>query len=81
MTTLTLEALEVCLRNLMDEPEERIALRPTKLIISPEMNHQLRLRPPIRKLRGPRGRIRALKQRRVSLLTRLLIGVTHENVI
>ena len=70
MTTLTLEALEVCLRNFFATS----ALRPTKLIISHEMNYQLRLRPPIRKLRGPQGRIRALKQRRVSLLTRLLIG-------
>lgn len=71
MTALTFEALEEAIRSLMDQPEDKIAVRPTKLIVSAQMNRQLFLRPPVRKVRGPQGRMRALKRRRVSLLTRL----------
>lgn len=74
MTTLTYESLDDAIRNIrnfMESPEDTIALRPTKLLISGDTNRYLRRRPPVLKLRGPRGRARALKRRGVSLLTQM----------
>ena len=74
MTTLTYESLEDAIRNIrnfMESPEDTIALRPTKLIVSGDIHRYLLLRHPVRKLGGPRGRARALKRRPVSLITKM----------
>lgn len=72
LTEASLEQMILNIQGHLDDSKERIALRPTKLIMAPFMYRSLCYRRPVRKARGVRGRKRALAKRRVSLYMKLL---------
>lgn len=77
MTALTEESLERALMQMagcIEAMEERIALRPTHLIMPPSMHRLLMWRPPIRKARGIRGRKRAIARRPAPMLWKMMRG-------
>jgi len=77
MTALTEESLEQALMQMaghIEAMEERIALRPTHLIVSPAIFRNLMWRPPIRKARGVRGRKRALSKRPAPMFWKMMRG-------
>ena len=63
MSELTQESLEKALMEmtgLIEAMGERVALKPTRLIVPPFMFRNMMYRAPVRKARGIRGRKRAL---------------------
>lgn len=77
MTALTQDALEKALIDVMSMVEgNRIALKPTKLIVSPSMYRTLMWRPTLQKIRGARGRRKAMKRRATTKLFALLRSKT-----
>lgn len=75
MTALTQATLENALIDVWSMVKgDRIALKPTKLIVPPAYYRYLMWRPALRKARGVRGRKQAMKRRAVAKINLLLRG-------
>lgn len=69
---LTQDTLEKALIDVMSMVEgSRISLKPTKLIVSPSMYRTLMWRPALQKIRGAKGRKKAMKRRATAKLFNL----------
>lgn len=74
LTEASLEQAIMEIMRMVDDSGKRIAVKPTKLIVSYSMLRDLMYLPPIKKARGMRKRKRALTRRGGTLFWKLFRG-------